>query len=389
MMTILDVSNSEKLSPALRQTLEAASADTLIHALLRPAPKANRSSRAALSPEPIDDAIKSAEDALGRGPQLLKDLRADLEARTASLTPWLPDSTLLWLADALAVHLPAMELAKLSHRSDVRSIDLQPTVRPARRGDFESNPARDNPPFGLHLELGSAAKPKIGLIDMSTSTGSDRTAFAEASFDPLGRPRPVLESAAPAGHEQRLGETWYRALQDLIPDAHWLTAGVFDPGGDGTFAQIIAGLQWTLERDADVVILDLGAAALDPIWHLPILNCTLAGTCVVVAGMERKDHDRPMWPVHIPLAGCYDRGPLRTDLWVSGAPLGPSRLRGGLAAATRAAAAVILLQTAAPKLKNNPAALVGPLFAGPQRGLAPGGELELDPESMLKAISAA
>ena len=225
---------------------------------------------------------------------------------------------------------------------------------------------------------------------MSTFTDPGRTAFAEASFDELGRPRPLFfDNTDPSSREHRLGETWYHALQDLVPDAHWLRASVFNSGGDGTFAQIIAGIQWTLERDADVVILDLGDAALDPIWHLPMLNCTLAGTCVVVAGMERTDRDRSMWPVHIPLAGCYDRGPLRTDLWVSGAPLGPSRLQGGLAAATRAAAAIILLQTAAPKLKNDPAALVGPLFASPQRGLAPGGEVELDPESMLKAISAA
>ncbi len=388
MNTILDAFDSEKISPTCREALQAASADTLIHALLRPARQASGPSIAPLSPEPIDDAIRSAGDALGQGPQLLKDLQADLELRTESLRPWLSNYTYLWLADALSVHLPAMELAKLSHRSDVRLIDLQPRVSPARRGEQDIDTVVGRPAPGLHLDLASVPKPKIGLVDVSPSGVHDPT-FAEATFDTSGRPRPVLDAADPSAHADLLGETWYNALQDLIPDAHWLRASVFDPGQSGTFAQIIAGMQWTLERDADLVILDLGEAALDPIWHLPMLNCTLAGTSVVVAGMERNDKDRPLWPVHLPLAGCYNRGPLRTDLWVSGAPLGPNRLQGSLAAAARAAAAIILLQTVAPRLKYDPAALVGPLFAGPNRGLAPGGELELDPESMLKAISSA
>ena len=380
MNTLLDAANTKKLSASCKDALGRASAETPIHALLRLA-TVSPGSPLGLSPEPIDDAIRSAGHTFGQGRQLLQDLKDELDMSAKSLSSWLDTYTPLWLVDATAVQLPAVELAKLSHHPDVRQIDLQPVLTPARRiSEVMGDRPAETPARGLHLDL-MGSKPLIALIDGAPLSHEPQD-FAGACFDPAGRPRPGRDVG------DAMGEAWYDTLRELIPDARWLRASVFDQNGNATFAQVIAGLQWSLERGTDLVLLDLGEAAFDPVWHLPLLRCTLNGTSVLVAGAERSDKEREMWPVHVPLAGCYNRGPLRTDLLVSGAPLGSHRLTGSLAATTRTAAAVILLQTVAPRLKNDPAALVGPLFAGPRNGLAPGG-VELDEESMLKAISPA
>lgn len=387
---LLNAANLEKLSSACRVRLARAEADQMLPVLLRPQSQDQPKAR----PQGATDLLGALQDAgqtLGSGPRLSHELKFRLKQRTAALRAEIGDYAPLWLADALATHLTPEQVARLSRREDVRQIDLQPTVSPAR------NLAADDPrtpasPLGLEVPYHpDHAQPRVALIDAVAGSSGGSQLKIHLGFDRHGK------LTRGSGHRDLHGDRWLDTLQNLLPDAELMAIDVFEPmGGDSSspgplaadYAQVVSGLQLALEQGADVILLDLGEAALDPIWHLPWLNCTLHGATVIVAGCERKNA-KAVWPVHLPLAGCYAEGPLRTDILVSGAPIGPWNLSGGLAAATRAAMAVTLIQSAAPKLRRRPDALVGLLFAGPQRGLSPDGDVELDPGEALKAVVSA
>ena len=72
----------------------------------------------------------------------------------------------------------------------------------------------------------------------------------------------------------------------VAPDAQ-LLAGLVLPGGSGTDAQIIAGMQWALEQGADVINMSLSGLTFEPevpgFYTEAIVNALLAGTPVVTA----------------------------------------------------------------------------------------------------------
>ena len=61
------------------------------------------------------------------------------------------------------------------------------------------------------------------------------------------------------------------------------------PGGSGRFAQIIAGMQWTVNQNAQVINMSLGGIGYTTLWNLPVLNITLAGV-LVVASIGNSGH---------------------------------------------------------------------------------------------------
>jgi len=66
----------------------------------------------------------------------------------------------------------------------------------------------------------------------------------------------------------------------VAPDATQLHALVL-PGGSGTFAQIVGGIQWAVDNDADVINMSLGATGYFAELIEPIRNAQRAGTTVV------------------------------------------------------------------------------------------------------------
>jgi parallel beta-helix repeat protein len=68
----------------------------------------------------------------------------------------------------------------------------------------------------------------------------------------------------------------------VAPNAS-LMHGLVLPGGTGSFAQIIGGMQWAVDENADVVSLSLGANDYVPAMIEPVRNANDAGTIVVAA----------------------------------------------------------------------------------------------------------
>lgn len=68
----------------------------------------------------------------------------------------------------------------------------------------------------------------------------------------------------------------------VAPDAELMHALIL-PGGSGSFAQIIGGIEWAVEQDADVINMSLGASGYYNQMVEPVRNAQAAGTTVVAA----------------------------------------------------------------------------------------------------------
>lgn len=77
----------------------------------------------------------------------------------------------------------------------------------------------------------------------------------------------------PAGDVPRYG---------VAPDVELLHGLVLRQGLGGTFAQIVAGMQWAVEQDADVINMSLGGGT-DADWIEPVRNTRQQGVVVVAA----------------------------------------------------------------------------------------------------------
>lgn len=62
-----------------------------------------------------------------------------------------------------------------------------------------------------------------------------------------------------------------------------LMHGLVLPGGTGTFAQVVGGMQWAVAEEADVISMSLGATGYYPAMIDPVLNAHAAGTIVVAS----------------------------------------------------------------------------------------------------------
>ena len=68
----------------------------------------------------------------------------------------------------------------------------------------------------------------------------------------------------------------------VAPEAE-LMHGLVLPGGFGNFAQIVGGMQWAVEEDADVISMSLGATGYDDAWAQPVRNAEGQGVLVIAA----------------------------------------------------------------------------------------------------------
>jgi subtilisin family serine protease len=67
----------------------------------------------------------------------------------------------------------------------------------------------------------------------------------------------------------------------VAPDVHLMHAKVLDP--TGTFAQIVAGMEWAIERDAHVLSMSFGTSGFHESFVEPIRNARRSGAVVVAA----------------------------------------------------------------------------------------------------------
>jgi hypothetical protein len=239
-----------------------------------------------------------AHRAYGAGEHFLanyRDSRLDVHARIAELAPM---SVSLWLADALAVTGTKAEIQDLARHEDVAEIDVNHEFRlPCQMlTPLEDTPALvDGNAWGVAkvrapdtwARYGRGAGATVAVLD----TGVDDThpalvnkvaAFEE--FDALGLPRhsPVHDAHYHGTHVAGTiaGRAFRGTNIGIAPDAS-LVVGLVMPAGRGTFAQIVAGMQWALEQRADVINMPPGGDIYSSCWNLPLLNATLAGALVV------------------------------------------------------------------------------------------------------------
>ena len=73
----------------------------------------------------------------------------------------------------------------------------------------------------------------------------------------------------------------------MAPEAQVAVALVLDGGNGGTDAQVLAGIDWALNQNVDVINMSLGGLTLGPdvpnTYHNAIVSCLLAGVPVVAA----------------------------------------------------------------------------------------------------------
>jgi subtilisin family serine protease len=87
-------------------------------------------------------------------------------------------------------------------------------------------------------------------------------------------------SANPAGDVPAFG---------VAPNADLYGVKVLDDSGGGSFAQIIAGMQWAVQEDADIISMSLGATGFYDQMIDPVRNAHDAGTVVITSAGNSGD----------------------------------------------------------------------------------------------------
>jgi len=236
----------------------------------------------------------------GKGAEFCKNYRESRLNAHAKIASAAPKATSLWLADAIAVRGTKAEIGDLAKREDVQSIDVNPTfhIPEIFRTPLEDTPETiDGSTWGIAKigapetwgGYGRGEGILVGVLD----TGTDGThpaltgkvaAFEE--FDALGNPMgtPVHDSHFHGTHVAGTicGRTFRGVNMGVAPDAKVASALVL-PGGGGTFAQIIAGMQWAVTQGVQVINMSLGGMGYTTLWNLPVLNAVLSGVTVVAS----------------------------------------------------------------------------------------------------------
>jgi bacillopeptidase F len=244
----------------------------------------------------------------------LEETRTKAHSKVARAAP---QSASLWLADALAVSGTRKEIEELARHEDVVSVEANPVFHvPAPL----QTPLEDVPETvdGSAWGVAKIAAPEVwgglgrgeGVLIGHLDTGVDDTHPALAGkvpffqeFDGIGNPVASAphDSGAHGTHTAgtMVGRTFNGVNIGVAPEARLASALVL-PGGTGTFAQIIAGMQWAIGQGVHVINMSLGALGYSTIWNLPVLNSTVAGV-LVVASIGNAGHGTSGGPGNVPL----------------------------------------------------------------------------------------
>jgi subtilisin family serine protease len=245
----------------------------------------------------------------------VQEAAAEAHARIIDAAPL---ATGLWLADAIAVSGTRKEIEDLARHQDVVSVEANPVFELPRT---LQTPLEDVPETvdGSAWGVAKVGAPKVwsglgrgaGVLVGHLDTGVDDshpalagkvTAFQE--FDAMGMP--VASTAHDSGTHGThtagtiVGRTFKGVNIGVAPAARLASALVL-PGGSGSFAQIIAGMQWTIDQGVHVINMSLGAIGYQQLWNLPALRTALAGV-VLVASIGNSGHGTSGGPGNDPVS---------------------------------------------------------------------------------------
>jgi hypothetical protein len=235
--------------------------------------------------------------------QNYQESRVKAQAKVASAAP---KAAQLWLADAVAVSGSKTEIEDLAKHEDIEVIDVNPTFSVP---EILRTPLEDTPEVidGSAWGVAKIRAPEVwggfgrgeGILVGHLDTGVDDTHPALAGkvalfeeFDLLGNPlgTPTHDSASHGTHTAGTicGRTTRGINIGVAPGARLASALVLN-GGSGSFAQIIAGMQWAVTNGVQVINMSLGGQGYTTLWNLPVLNSTLSGV-LVVASIGNSGH---------------------------------------------------------------------------------------------------
>ena len=236
----------------------------------------------------------------GKGSEFCENFRTSRLELQESVVKEAPKGVSLWLADAVAVSGTKAEIEELADHEDIESVDANPTFRIP---EVLETPLEDTPEAidGSAWGLAKIQAPEVwggfgrgdGILIGHLDTGVDDTHPALAGkvsffeeFDALGNPigSPTHDSASHGTHTAGTicGRTFRGVNIGVAPDARLASALVL-PGGGGTFAQIIGGMQWAISQNVQAINMSLGAIGYQPIWNLPVIVATFSGVLVIAS----------------------------------------------------------------------------------------------------------
>jgi subtilisin family serine protease len=242
----------------------------------------------------------------GKGAEFCRNYQDSRLKAQAKVVRAAPKATNLWLVDAVAVSGTKAEIEDLAAHEDIESIDVNPTFE---LPEILKTPLEDTPEVvdGSAWGVAKILAPEVwggfgrgkDILIGHLDTGVDDThpalvgkvaAFEE--FDGLGNPlgTPVHDDGRHGTHTAGTicGRNFRGVNIGVAPEAN-LVSGLVLPGGSGTFAQIVAGMQWAVSKGAQVISMSLGGIGYTTLWNLPVLNATLSGA-LVVASIGNSGH---------------------------------------------------------------------------------------------------
>jgi subtilisin family serine protease len=242
----------------------------------------------------------------GKGAAFTKNYQDSRLKSQAKIVRAAPKASNLWLADAVAVSGTKAEIEELAKHEDIESVELNPifTLPEILKTPLEDAPQTiDGSAWGL-VKIGAPEAwggygrgqgILVGVLDTGTDDTHPSLAGKVAAFEefnaigaPLGTP--VHDSHFHGTHVAGTicGRSFQGVNIGVAPDAQVASALVL-PGGSGTFAQIIAGMQWAVGQNVNVINMSLGGIGYTTLWNLPVLNAVLSGV-MVVASIGNSGH---------------------------------------------------------------------------------------------------
>lgn len=307
--------SDDKFTPDCKEALKKVKKDKVATVIVRTKLKANSEKEARIAVEMLQfeqmatrrrQLLARIERRYGKGPEFCKHYRDSRIENQTTVVKAAPNAVNLWAADAVAVSGTKSEIEELSKHEDIKSIDTNPSVRLPR---VLQTPPEDTPEvidgsaWGLAKiqateAWGGYGRGK-GVLVGHLDTGVDDThpalagkvAFFE-EFDAIGNPvgSPVHDSASHGTHTAGTicGRAYNGINIGVAPEAKLASALVL-PGGGGTFAQVVAGMQWAISQNVDIINMSLGGAGYTTLWNLPVLIATFSGV-LVVASVGNSGH---------------------------------------------------------------------------------------------------
>ena len=236
----------------------------------------------------------------GKGAEFAKNLQDSRITAQSKVVKAAPKAANLWLADAVAVSGTRAEIEELAKHEDIESVDVNPTFR---MPEILRTPLEDTPQVidGSAWGVAKIRAPEVwggfgrgqGILVGHLDTGVDGAhpalagkvaAFQEFNGLGIPVPSPVHDSNIHGTHTAgTICGRNFRGINIGVAPGAQLASALVLPGGGGTFAQIVAGMQWAIGQKVQAISMSLGGQGYTPLWNLPVLNATLAGVLVVAS----------------------------------------------------------------------------------------------------------